>query len=90
MSRGVGGDSGFFERVVAASGLAPVIAGPAMRRALTRAGVDPATMTSQDLAQAMASIETSLRVYLPNDVVAKQLEALRLLALRPDAHRAGP
>jgi hypothetical protein len=69
-----------FDRVVAASGLAAVIAGPAMRRALSRAGVDPASMTALDLERALVSIETSLQVYLPPSRVTDRMQALRGLA----------
>lgn len=68
-----------FQRVVAASGLASVIAAPAIQRALLRVGVDPSTMTTRDLDRALPSIEASLGVYLPPARVAEQLQALRNL-----------
>ena len=70
----------FFERIVAASGLAPVIASSALRRALVRVGVDPTSVTSRELATALPSIEKSLSVYLPNHRVAENMRALRALA----------
>jgi hypothetical protein len=82
--------SDFFERVVLTSGLAQVIAAPALRRALLRAGVDPSRMTSRDLLRAMEAIEISLRVYLPSESVAQRVEALRLLARSPDPQRHAP
>ena len=44
-----------FDRIVAASGLASVIAAPSIRRALTRVGIDPATMALRDLEIALAA-----------------------------------
>jgi hypothetical protein len=68
-----------FQRVVAASGLAEVIAAPAIRRAVVRAGVDPESMTSRDLEKALPAIEACLHVYLPPARVQTQIEALRRL-----------
>jgi hypothetical protein len=69
----------FFDRVVAASGLASVIAVPAVRRALIRAGVDPERLTSRDLESALGSLEKALNLYLPTDQAAAQMNALRSL-----------
>src|SRR4051812_45565383 len=71
--------AGLFERLVAESGLASVIAAPAMRRALSRAGVNPATMTGSDLQSALSFIETSLHVYLPPEHVAQRMKILQEL-----------
>jgi hypothetical protein len=70
----------FFDRIVAASGLASVIAPSALRRALVRVGIDPSSMTSRDLAGALPSIEKSLSVYLPTQRVSENMRAIRALA----------
>lgn len=69
-----------FQRVVAVSGLAAVIAAPAIGRALARAGVEPSRLTPRDLDRALPSIEMSLNVYLPAARVSERMEALRSLA----------
>jgi len=68
-----------FHRLVVASGLASVIATPALRRALTRAGVDPDQLTPRVLLGALDSIEKSLTVYLPSDRVARHMAVVRAL-----------
>ena len=73
-------DEPLFQQVVAVSGLAPVIAAPAIGRALTRAGVEPSRLTARDLDKALPSIETSLNVYLPAARVSERMQALRNLA----------
>jgi hypothetical protein len=70
----------FFDRIVAASGLASVIAPSALRRALVRVGLDPTSVTSRDLASALPSIEKSLSVYLPSHRVSENMRAIRALA----------
>lgn len=74
------GPGSLFQRVVAASGLAAVIAAPAIRRALSRAGVEPMFMTGSDLDKALPSIQTSLLVYLPPGRVVEQMRVLEGLA----------
>lgn len=71
--------STFFDEVVAASGLSPLIAPFTITRLLLRAGVtgdlDPA-----GLSRALDDIEHGLRVYLADDDVAAAIERLRALA----------
>lgn len=69
----------FFDEVVAATGLSPLIAPFTVTRLLLRARVsgelDPA-----GLARALPEIESGLRVYLGDSEVAAALERLRALA----------
>ena len=74
--------SDFFHRIVALSGLAPLIAVPAIRRALARANIEPGTVGPGDLPRVLPSIETCLLVYLKPTEVAARLEALRKLGER--------
>jgi hypothetical protein len=68
-----------FNSVVGASGLAPLIAASVIRRACQRAGVDPQGFNQTGLTQALQSIETSLRVYLPAPEVTERIAAMKRL-----------
>jgi hypothetical protein len=69
-----------FSAVVSTSGLAPIIATAVIRRACLRAGIDPAAgINRAKLTQALQSIETSLRVYLPAPEVAERIAAMKRL-----------
>ncbi len=73
-------DEGLFQAVVAMSGLAPIIAPAVVRRALQRAGVEPAKLSGAGLLRAIDSLESALKVYLPANEVAERIAALRRLA----------
>ena len=68
-----------FERLVHESGLAPLIAAPSLRRALTRSGLDADQLRPADLPKAMSAIEVTLRVYLSEATVLERLERIRRL-----------
>ena len=69
-----------FDEVVAASGLADVIAPFAISRLLVRAGVSPRDLTREDLARALPELEQGLSVYLKGDDLQRAVDALRRLA----------
>lgn len=57
-----------FERVVAASGIAPILAKGVIMRSCIRAGVkDPERMSRTDLKQALPDIYRTLELYLTPD-----------------------
>lgn len=68
-----------FDEVVAASGLAPVIAPFTISRLLLRAGVG-SNLDRDGLARALDEIERGLRVYLPEEEVAAAMERIGALA----------
>lgn len=67
----------FFHRIVATSGLAPLIAVPAITRVLRRANIEPSTVERSDLPKLLPSLEACLLVYLEPSEVAARLGALR-------------
>src|SRR5262249_41073136 len=68
--------SAVFARVVAASGLATIIAETALQRACHRAGVEPRAMTTLDLQRALPDIERALGMFLPVEERAGRLAAI--------------
>ena len=62
------------------SGLPTVIRLPAISRALRRSGVEPEQLDPEGLSKALASIRTTLRVYLSDDEARRRLEAIGRLA----------
>ncbi len=69
-----------FDEVVAASGLAELIAPFTVSRLLVAADVTPSELTREDLAQAMPHLERGLAVYLSPDELERALGNLRALA----------
>lgn len=69
----------FFDEVVAASGLAPVIARFTLARLLLRAGVRDEELTPATLERALGEIESGLRVYLGEAEVGAAMTRLRAL-----------
>jgi hypothetical protein len=72
-----------FDSLVAESGLAPLFAATAIKRACTRAGIDARTLTRRDIARALPALEQALRVYLPEPQVQTRLAAIERLAQAP-------
>jgi hypothetical protein len=72
----------FFDEVVAASGLAPVIAPFTVARLLLRAGVRDDELTPASLDRALDEFESGLRVYLGEPEVQGAMARLRALAGR--------
>ena len=71
-----------FARVVAASGLARIIAEAAITRACARAGVDAERMTASDLARTLPEIERSLGMFLSAADRGPRFEAIAAIAGR--------
>jgi DNA-binding response OmpR family regulator len=66
------GDGRVLARVVAASGLAHIIAEAAITRACARAGIDAEMMTEADLGRALPDIERAIGMFLdPSDRAAR-------------------
>lgn len=67
-----------FGKLVEASGLSPLFAENALRRALLRAGVDPTRLTTATLALALPELEKTIFTFLPEDAerVMKSIRAL--------------
>jgi hypothetical protein len=72
----------FFDEVVAASGLSPVIAPFTLTRLLLRAGVREDGLGPTGLSQALTEIEDGLRVYLKPEQLEAAMARLRELAGR--------
>ena len=68
------------DQVVAASGLNASIAPFTISRLLVRAGVQPRTLTREQLAAALPQIEEGLAIYLDDEALARARIALRELA----------
>jgi hypothetical protein len=73
-------DRPYFDRVVAASGLSPVIAPFTISRLLVRADVLPDDLTPADLARALPVLEEGLSVYLRGDELERARRDVRALA----------
>ena len=69
-----------FDEVVAASGLAEIIAPFTVSRLLVAADVQPNELTPEGLAHALPQLEQGLSVYLGPDELADALGKLRALA----------
>lgn len=67
-----------FGKLVEASGLSPLFAENALRRALLRAGVDPAKLSTATLTTALPELEKTIFTFLPEDAerVMKNIRAL--------------
>jgi hypothetical protein len=75
------------DEVVAASGLAPVIALTVVERALSRAGVNPTTLTRRTLQRALPELESALAVYFDDEEVRTRMRKIRMVAGVTGAHR---
>lgn len=76
-------DNELFDRAVAASGLAPLVAPFTLTRLLVRAGVTPRDLTPEQLGAALPTIAKGLSIYLTGDELDAALEALRRLSSPP-------
>lgn len=67
-----------FGKLIEASGLSPLFAENALRRALLRAGVDPTKLTTATLTTALPELEKTIFTFLPEDAerVMKNIRAL--------------
>lgn len=67
-----------FAKLIEVSGLSPLFAENALRRALLRAGVEPAKLTSTTLTNAIPELEKTISTFLPEDAdrVMKNIRAL--------------
>ena len=73
-----------FARIVALTGLSPLLARGTVRRALAAAGIDePMQAPPRDYDVAMSQLTRRLAIYLPADEAAKRERAIR------DALRGG-
>lgn len=70
-------------QLVAVSGLSSLFADRTMARACSRAGVDPAQLTSIELSRALPTIAEALAVYLPPDELASAITRIRGLLAPP-------
>ncbi|HXH88525.1 MAG TPA: hypothetical protein VNI55_07970 [Gaiellaceae bacterium] len=70
----------FFDEVVAASGLTPLIAPFTVTRLLVRANATPRSLDRDHLRRALPEFEKGLAVYLDEAKVAAAMQRLRALA----------
>jgi hypothetical protein len=77
-----------FDEIVTASGLAPVIAVTVVERALSRAGVNPTTLTRRTLQRALPELQSALEVYFDAEEVRTRMRRIRTVAGVTGAHRA--
>ncbi|MFO0617012.1 MAG: hypothetical protein U0414_30735 [Polyangiaceae bacterium] len=68
------------EKLVQSSGLSPIFAATVMKRALQRAGLDPANVGPRDVERALPEIERALRVYLGDGAEQRVAEIRAKLA----------
>ncbi|HWH04951.1 MAG TPA: hypothetical protein VNT23_00780 [Gaiellaceae bacterium] len=73
-------DSRFFDEIIAASGLAPLVAPFTITRLLIKAGVTPARVDAAGLQKALPELERGLAVYLAPEQLEEALARLRDLA----------
>ncbi|WP_437737631.1 response regulator [Sorangium sp. So ce1335] len=69
-----------FERVVAVSGLSSVIGPSTIVRACRRAGIEPRSMSPEDLHRALPAIRETLKMFLTEEDSARGIAAISLLA----------
>lgn len=69
-----------FERAVAASRLARILAPFTMTRLLVKAGKSPQRLTPSDLEDALPTIREGLAVYLTEDELEAAMESLAAIA----------
>ncbi|XYI02820.1 response regulator [Sorangium sp. So ce1128] len=77
-----------FERVVAVSGLSSVIGPSTIVRACRRAGIEPRSMSPEDLHRALPAIHETLRMFLNEEDCERGIAAISMLA-RDAASAAG-
>ncbi|XXT24885.1 response regulator [Sorangium sp. So ce429] len=88
-SLGVVSASGsLFDRVVAVSGLSSVIGPSTIVRACRRAGIEPRSMSPEDLHRALPAIHETLRMFLNEEDSERGIAAISMLA-REAASAAG-
>ncbi|HVM68239.1 MAG TPA: hypothetical protein VM204_00180 [Gaiellaceae bacterium] len=75
-------EQSFLDEIVAASGLAPLLAPFTVTRLLIKAGVTPATVDADGLRRALPELEHGLAVYLSPEQLEEALARLRDLAAR--------
>jgi hypothetical protein len=70
--------SDLFRKLVETSGLSPLFAENALRRALLRAGVEPGKLTAAGLVTALPELEKTIYTFVPEDAerVMKSIRAL--------------
>jgi DNA-binding response OmpR family regulator len=73
-------DNSVLARVVAASGLATIIAETSISRVCQRAGIDAKTMSTSDLQLILTDVERSLSMFLAPEARASRLDAVRAIA----------
>jgi CheY-like chemotaxis protein len=78
------------DEVIAASGLARVLAEPAFARACHRAGVDPDRMTPPELCRALPQIERTLRMFVPAAEFTQRSSAISALAFPGGKKQGAP
>ncbi len=71
--------SPLFGKVVEATGISRIFAASSVRRACERAGVQPESLTRDELKKAIVYIEEAMRVYLPPEEVPQRLTQLNAL-----------
>jgi hypothetical protein len=77
-----------FDQVVAASGLSSVIGPSTIVRACLRAGIEPRSMSPEDLHRALPAIHETLRLFLTEEDSNRGIAAISQLA-RAAAPAAG-
>jgi hypothetical protein len=76
--------SALFESLVTASGLSPIFARSTMKRACERAGINPDTMSRNELLKALPAIRKALETFLPpGDVDKRMREVTKLTHVTP-------
>ncbi|AUX42709.1 chemotaxis protein CheY [Sorangium cellulosum] len=81
-------EGSLFEQVVAASGLSSVIGPSTIVRACRRAGIEPRSMSPEDLYRALPAIHETLRMFLNEEDSERGIAAIGMLA-RGAASAAG-
>ncbi|XXY49246.1 response regulator [Sorangium sp. So ce269] len=84
----VSASNSLFERVVAVSGLSSVIGPSTIVRACRRAGIEPRSMSPEDLHRALPAIHETLRMFLNEEDSERGIAAISMLA-REAASAAG-
>ena len=82
-------ETGLLGDVIAACGLARVLAEPAVMRACKRADVDPESMMAADLVPVLPQLEKTLRLFLKPPELAERLEVIAQLGTAAGRGRKG-
>lgn len=75
--------SSLFQQLVGASGLSPIFARTAMKRACERSGVPVNDLTRNDLIRALPAIRQALETYLAPHAVEDRMRAIKGLHSSP-------